>query len=351
MENRFLKEIKEQPRALHDTLQYYRSEKGNKVLSAVYELWQSKKYEKIILTGMGSSFYISQSTATVLNHEGIPAFAFSASELLHYRYPIINEKVLLFCISQSGESYEIVQLIKKIPSDITVVAIYNERNSALAKRANYSLPCLAGKEEMTSTKTFLTTYIVAYLFTKALSNKGEIIDNSISNVIDEVNDLITSYQTSFPDLSFFFDKCQSLQFIARGTDFAIASQSALMFMEATKTFASAMLGGEFRHGPLEMIGEDFRGVLFGNSNTETYQAMLELINDILKYDGKVIFITNKKANINNPNYTELIIEGDNPILWAIPAIIPIQKMVIEWANHKKLTPGDFSHGAKVTIIE
>lgn len=39
-----------------------------------------------------------------------------------------------------------------------------------------------------------------------------------------------------------------VQLIGRGPVFAAASQSALMFMEAAHTPASALLGGEFRHG-------------------------------------------------------------------------------------------------------
>ena len=38
-------------------------------------------------------------------------------------------------------------------------------------------------------------------------------------------------------------------------------KTALMFMEATKTPASALLGGEFRH-PLEMVGPGFICIIY-----------------------------------------------------------------------------------------
>mgnify|MGYP002231646594 CR=1 FL=1 len=40
-----------------------------------------------------------------------------------------------------------------------------------------------------------------------------------------------------------------------------------MFMEATKTPASALLGGEFRHGPLEMVGPGFICIIYAHSRS------------------------------------------------------------------------------------
>lgn len=349
MKNKFLEEIEEQPQALHNTISYYKDGEGSGILSHVSELWHSGKYDKLILTGMGSSYFISQSTASMLAAQGVPAFALSASELLHYQLPIVRSNALLVCISQSGESYEVVQLIQQLPAGITMVAICNEKESSLATRADYTLLSVAGKELMTSTKTFTSSMLVAYLLVHAII--GDQAQTLISSLPDATSRILEESDVVMENVRPFFEDCQSLLFIGRGTDIAVALQSALMFMEATNTFASAMLGGEFRHGPLEMVAKNFRGVVFSNSHSETYPAMVRLVDNILKFEGKVIFVTDKKTGIRHDNLFEIEIKGEDPDIWSILSVIPIQMMVIDWAKIKGMTPGDFSHGGKVTVIE
>ena len=349
MKNKFLEEIEEQPLALQNTISYYKDGEGSNVLNHVSDLWHSGKYDKIIFTGMGSSYFISQSTASMLAAQGVPAFALSASELLHYQYPIVQPNTLLICISQSGESYEVVQLINLLPANITIVAICNEEKSSLVARANYTLLSVAGKEDMTSTKTFTSSMLVAYLLVHAII--GDQVQTLISSLPDATSLLLEESDAVIEKVRPFFEGCQSLLFIGRGTDIAVALQSALMFMEATNTFASAMLGGEFRHGLLEMVAKNFRGVIFSNSHSETYPAMVRLVDNILKFDGKVVFVTDKKSGIRHDNLFEIEIEGEDPDMWSILSVIPIQMMVIDWAKMKGMTPGEFSHGGKVTVIE
>jgi glucosamine--fructose-6-phosphate aminotransferase (isomerizing) len=349
MKNKFLEEIEEQPQALQNTILYYKDGKGSNILSHVSELWHSGKYDKMILTGMGSSYFISQSTASMLAAQGVPAFAFSASELLHYQYPIVQSSTLLICISQSGESYEVVQLIHQLPANITIVAICNEEESSLVVRANYTLLSVAGKEQMTSTKTFTSSMLVAYLLVHTII--GDQVETLISSLPDAASRILEESDVVMEKVRPFFDDCQSLLFIGRGTDIAVALQSALMFMEATNTVASAMLGGEFRHGPLEMVGKNFCSVLFSNAHSETYPAMVRLVDNILKFDGKVLFVTDNKTGIRHDNLFEIEIKGQDPDMWSILSVIPIQMLVIDWAKIKGMTPGEFSHGGKVTVIE
>lgn len=67
----------------------------------------------------------------------------------------------------------------------------------------------------------------------------------------------------------------------QGYGFASAAQTALMFMEATKTPASALLGGEFRHGPLEMVGPGFICIIYAHSRSGVYRQSIRLMADVL----------------------------------------------------------------------
>jgi len=116
--NRFLEEIEQQPGTLKDTFQYYSDGDGKECL-------------KRIFTGMGSSCVISYVAACLLNSHKINSFAINANELLHYQFQLLTKKTLLVCISQSGESYEIVKITEQLPPNITAIAISNEPESTL----------------------------------------------------------------------------------------------------------------------------------------------------------------------------------------------------------------------------
>ncbi len=69
----------------------------------------------------------------------------------------------------------------------------------------------------------------------------------MEKILATQNDLVT-------DVSDFLGDIEFMQFIGRGPSFSTAQQCELMFKEAAKRAAAATLGGEFRHGPMEMVG-------------------------------------------------------------------------------------------------
>ena len=349
--NKFIKEIEEQPEALNQTLCFYRNEEGKERLQAVCALWTSGKYERIIFTGMGSSYYISQAAATFICSSGIPSFAINAGELLHFQSPVLSEDTLLVAISQSGESYEVIELLKKLDSTrLTVVGITNESESTLATITTYVLLCKAGKEEMTSTKTFIATYLVIYLLAESIRGheKNEVV---LEDIMNEVRHQLAKRETYLSRSLTFLNGHHFIQVIGRGTTFATVAQTALMFMEATKMPASALLGGEFRHGPLEMVDPNFICIIYAHSQSGVYQQNLKLVADVLSFKGKVILISDIPPDIDSPNLLKIHIHCENSNLFAIPAIIPIQLIINAWAEEKNLIPGSFMHGAKVTATE
>lgn len=355
--NKFLEEIQEQPQALNDTLQYYTSSKGRSELDKVKSDWLSGKYDKIVVTGMGSSYFVAYALASMLCNYHIPAFSINAGELLHFQHPVLNSSTLLICISQSGESYEVVKLVNTISSNITIVTISNEEDSFLARHSAYTLLSKAGKEDMTSTKTFICTYLVSYLLCNTISQIA-INYSVLYKLVVRVEETLLSMTCVNESSNCFIEKALDIfqntsfvQLIARGTDFTTVSQSALMFMEATKTPASAMLGGEFRHGPLEMVGDNFTSIVIGNLASGTYSQMERLVMDILAYGGKVILITDCPVDIQSPNLLSLHIPNEESDLFVIPSIIPIQLLVNAFAEKKNIIPGNFLHGSKITAKE
>jgi glutamine---fructose-6-phosphate transaminase (isomerizing) len=349
--NKFLKEIEEQPTALKETLIYYQQGKGADNLNRIASLWKTGKYNKILFTGMGSSYFISYAASCMFNKNKIASMAINASELLHYQTSLLGPTTLLVCISQSGESFEIKKIFEQLPSNVTAVAICNEADSYLATMANELLLSQAGKEEMTSTKTYITSYLVTYILSLSLVVKfNEIAISEIEKTIEIVTSLLRNKEKWLDEAVKTIAHAPFVQLVGRGPVFASVQQSALMLMEASRNPASALLGGEFRHGPMEMIKNDSRVILFAASGA-TYNQSITATHDVLKFGARVLLITDKNPVIKHKNLYTIAIPSVNEALFAITSIIPMQLIVNQWALEDKNEPGNFTRGAKITTIE
>jgi glutamine---fructose-6-phosphate transaminase (isomerizing) len=351
MMNKFLKEIFEQPEVLENTLNYYLHGEGQTQLEKISRIWEQGRFTHILFTGMGSSFFAPHTASCMLSHYRIASNIINAGELLHYHLPLIREGVLLTCISQSGESYEVVKIMEKIPAGVMCIGISNEENSTLAKRSGITLLCRAGTELMTSTKTYVATLLVLSIFTRVLAKKwkpGSMPE--LNTAIEAVEMLINTREEWLAPAMGVLGHPSFVQLIGRGPSYSSVLQGALMFMEAARNPAAGIYGGEFRHGPMEMSKKGFRAIIFAPIGG-TYGQGIKLAEDITKCGGRVVLITNSLAGFNNPDIYPIRIPCQDEYLFPIPAIVPLQFMVNRWATDEGNEPGNFTMGAKVTTTE
>ena len=169
--NKFLTEILEQPAAIGNMIHFYTAPEGLELLRKIKEAIAQRNIRDVVFTGMGSSFFISSAAASLFNQQGIHAHYINTSELLHYNLSLLNRPTLLVCASQSGESYEIKEILERLPQSVFCVGIVNEEDSALAHKADVALLCKGGREEMTSTKTYVLTSLAACILGLYLSDR------------------------------------------------------------------------------------------------------------------------------------------------------------------------------------
>ena len=351
MTNKFLKEIYEQPLALENTLNYYLDGEGRSQLENVARIRDQKRFSQVLFTGMGSSFFAPHTASCMLSRFGIPSSVINAGELLHYHQQMIRQDILLTCISQSGESYEVVKLLEKLPAIMTCVGISNEEESTLAKKSGITLLTRAGTEEMTSTKTYVSTLLVLSIFALVLGgrwNAGSV--PGVKVAIEAAGTLINRKEEWLAPAVDILGHPHFVQVIGRGPSYSSVLQGALMFMEACRNPAAGIYGGEFRHGPMEMSKEGFRPVIFAPLG-ETYRQGIKLAEDITGFGGRVVLITNNTKSLKSPGIYPIHIPCQDEYLFPIPAIIPLQFIVNQWAVDEGIEPGNFTRGAKITTTE
>ena len=109
VEGAYLRDILDQPRVLEETLaQLEVSESLQRLAGGLKE----GKFEKVVLTGMGSSFHALHPLNIQLIDHGFTAVMVETSELLHYQNRLFDPKTLIVAVSQSGQSAEVVRLLE-----------------------------------------------------------------------------------------------------------------------------------------------------------------------------------------------------------------------------------------------
>lgn len=349
--NKFLDEILEQPVALSDTLAFYESEEGKDLLQRAINLCQGVEIAGILLTGMGSSFFTSYLASCLLSANGITAFAINASELLHYHFSLLRKDTVLVGVSQSGESFEVVEILKRLPQGVPCLSVTNDASSRLAKMGSEVLLSKAGLEEMTSTKSYVSIALVKLIFSWALAGKWtQRKKDEIRQLITTIEELLKSHQVWMPKISRFLGEYDYIEMIGRGPAWSSVNQGALMFKEAVRNPSGGSFGGEFRHGPMEMVREGFRAVVFAPEG-KTFDQSLKMARDIARFKGKVVIISNVELDQSDPNIHVFRLEVIDEYLFAIGSIIPIQFMVNSRAIELGREPGYFTRGAKITKSE
>jgi glucosamine--fructose-6-phosphate aminotransferase (isomerizing) len=101
---------------------------------------------------------------------------------------------------------------------------------------------------------------------------------------------------------------------------------------------------------MEMVREGFRAIVFAPDG-KTFEQSLKMAEDIVKFDGRVMIITNKKLDVSSPNSLVFRLDVKDEYLFAIGSIIPVQFMVNARAIELGRKPGYFTRGAKITKTE
>src|SRR5258706_4009691 len=258
------KEIHEQPRAVSDTLEGV-IDAGVDV-DALFGTGAREVFARIdsvLILASGTSHYAGmvarywvESLATVpcsveLGHES------------RYRDSIPNPNQLVVTISQSGETLDTMEALKRARElgHEATLSICNVRESAIPRGSRFVFYTRAGAEiGVASTKAF-TTQLVS-LFTLALAlakSKGRLAPKAEADAIGQLRFVPGSLQHALSlepqirEWAALFAEREHALFLGRGIHYPIALEGALKLKEISYIHAEAYPAGELKHGPLALV--------------------------------------------------------------------------------------------------
>jgi glucosamine--fructose-6-phosphate aminotransferase (isomerizing) len=342
IDGEYLRDLLNQPQALEDTL---RGLDESRELRDLAKRLNKGKFQKIVLTGMGSSFHALHPLNLELVAEGFTPVMVETSELVHYQNRLLDDKTLVVAVSQSGHSVEMVRLIEANRRRAALIAVTNTSNSPLANSADATVLTQAGREFSVSCKT----YVAALMALKWLGNVLMQCDLrrthlQLMQVAPAVSEYLLSWQQHVTDLGKGLAGIGHLFLVGRGPSLATVGTGALIVKESDHFHAEGMSSAAFRHGPLEMLGPGMFVLVFAGEE-KTRDLNIRLLQDILEQDDRAELVGElaSTAAFQVPHLS--------PSLTPILEILPVQMVTLALAAQAGREPGRFELATKITTIE
>lgn len=290
--NSFLLEVNTQGDYLKKVANHYRGV-GAASMEKISSLFHDKGMDRVILTGMGSSLYAMDTVLSYLTAHGIPALSYSSFELSRFQFGQINEKTLVIAVSQSGNSMEVIELVEKAKAVTTVVGVYNNENSNLARLADIGLPILGDKEVSITSKTYELTMLILNILVRHLT--GELTEEFWTEVEKAAQwccDWCEKWEENSRPMYDFAQGIELFDLLANDTSLATARQLSLAYREGLHNCTAVWECADYAHGQYHSskMGNKYLAQMFFPVLEEDTKEM-KMFNFILDHGGKVMVYT------------------------------------------------------------
>ncbi|HAM23853.1 MAG TPA: glutamine--fructose-6-phosphate transaminase (isomerizing) [Actinobacteria bacterium] len=343
-----LKEIAEQPKAVADTLLGRIGSDGllqldNMTLSD-HEL---REIDKIVIIACGTAYHSGMIAKYAIEHwTRIPTEVELASEF-RYRDPILNSRILVIAISQSGETMDTLMAMRYAREQGSkVLAICNTQGSTIPREADAALYTYAGPEiAVASTKAFLTQVVACYLVALYLAQvRGNKYGDEIATIVNELADmpgkvdLVLDTTEGVRELAQEFADAPSVLFIGRHVGFPVALEGALKLKELAYMHAEGFAAGELKHGPIALLEEGIPVVVVVPSPRGRgllHEKIVSNIQEVRARGAKTIVIAEEGDELVVPYADHIIrVPACPTLMQPLVATVPLQVFACELATVK-----------------
>lgn len=301
-EHFMLKEIYEQPKAVHDTLHPRIRENDIVIDELNMNAEDIKKLKKIFIVACGSAYHTGVTGKYVIEDLAkIPVEVDLASEF-RYRRPLLPEDTLTIIISQSGETADSLAALREAKRQgCKVLGIINVVGSSIAREADNVMYTWAGPEiAVATTKAYSTQlsalYLLAMHFAKVRETLSEDYFQSLLKDLQAIPDQIQSIlDHTVPQIQYIASKFVAVKdsfFIGRGIDYTTALEGSLKLKEISYIHSEAYAAGELKHGPIALI-EDGTLVTAVLTQEELYKKTVSNIVEVQSRGAMVLSVTNE----------------------------------------------------------
>ncbi len=337
------KEIMEQPKAVRDTISP-RIKNGKIVLDNItLTAEQIKGFSKIFILACGSAYHVGVVAKYVLEQfVRIPVEVDVASEF-RYRHPIIDEKVLVLVISQSGETADTLAAMREAKRlGARALSIVNVVGSSIANDSDDVIYTWAGPEiAVATTKAYSTQLAVVYLIAIYFADKLGMLSNEeyahyvseLQSIPDKISEILKDKENIQYLASQYFN-AKDVFFIGRNLDYAMSLEGSLKLKEISYIHSEAYAAGELKHGTISLIEEGTLVVALATQQV-LFDKMMSNVKEV-KARGAVVLGLTTKHNKTMEQVTDhaLFVPQICDLMLPSLAVIPLQLFAYYIASMK-----------------
>ncbi len=314
---------------------------------------------RIVIQACGTSWHAGLIGKYLLEQYAYIHTEVDISSEFRYRNPVLEGDTLVIAISQSGETADTLEGLRKAKSKfMSVLALCNEINSTIAREADAVIELHAGLEiGVASTKAYAAQIAVLGLLAMHLGKlKGVLTPGDIQKFLQTLKKAPSLMEQAIQQQQICtcaekYSDVGAFMFIGRSYNYPNALEGALKLKEISYIHATGHPAGELKHGPLALINEDVPVVCIA-TNSSIYSKIASAIQEIRARNGIVIAIASEgnteiQALAQEVLYVPDIAEELSPLLVAIP----LQLLAYYSAVHRRCDVDQPRNLAKSVTVE
>ena len=304
------------------------------------------KYEKITIVGCGSAYHAGMVAKYYFEeYSNIEVNVQMASE---YRYKKIfpNKKELVILISQSGETADTLEALRKAKeNEMDTLGIINVLSSSIARESKKVIYCLAGCEiAVATTKAYLAQVLILELLAIVMAYEKKLLSEK------EANDYLKNLYKLQNETKCILDNTKKYQniakkiyhdkemfFIGRNIDYALCLEASLKMKEISYIHSEAYPAGELKHGTISLI-ENNTLVIGIVTDERIAEKTISNLKETKARGSSILLVTTDKLFKNYQNdkfYEDVIVVKDiNPLYNSITTITTLQLLSYYVALYK-----------------
>jgi glutamine---fructose-6-phosphate transaminase (isomerizing) len=327
------KEIHEQPRAVSDTLEGVID--GGVDIDGLYGAGAATAFagiDSVLILASGTSYYAGLVARYWL--EGVAQVPCGVELGHEYRYrdSIPNPRQLVVTISQSGETLDTMEALKRAKElgHPHTLSICNVRESAIPRASKFVFYTRAGAEiGVASTKAFTTQLVSLFTLTLAIAKaRGRLAAHAEADAIEQLRFVPGSIQHALnlePQIQAWAERFAAREhalFLGRGMHYPVALEGALKLKEISYIHAEAYPAGELKHGPLALVDSSMPVVVIA-PNDSLLEKVKSNMQEVRARGGELYVFADLDSHftasegvhvIRTPRHAGLL----SPIVHAIP---------------------------------
>ncbi len=243
-----LKEIMEQAQVLGRTLH----QDAKAFTDIALDILRARQ---VIITACGSSRYAALVGRYLFSRVGKRFCDVVMASEFGYFADSVDKNTVVIAVSQSGETADVVEGVKAArDAGAQVISIINRPNSILADLSHQVIYLNCGPEiAVAATKSFLSQLAIFYLLSFSMVNGFDEAAAKLTELSTTITGVLDWNRSEMIRLSQELKGKHDFYYIARGINFAIASEGALKLKEISYIHAEGMPAGELKHGTLALI--------------------------------------------------------------------------------------------------